>query len=212
MENETSRALVTLGAVALGWLLSTITGWGKENRQRRRIKVALLQEIQDIRLILLESKNTLEEALRITLQTGVYDAVPHQTPTHIYKNHFHVVAPYLNLSQRMSFGRIYALVDETNKQYRSINAAFDDVRYAPESPELDAKYIRLGSLIQGSYFNVCCAIAAINHHTQHKKNIPSVTQDDEDALEAQIESNIDQIKKIASGFPDRGRQTRKGPR
>jgi hypothetical protein len=103
MSNETSRAMITLAAVALGWLLGTFTGLFKELWTRRRIRRAMIQEIQDIRFMFLEGKPILEEALRITLQTGIYDGLPHQTPTHIYTNHFHVIAPHLKLGERFSF-------------------------------------------------------------------------------------------------------------
>lgn len=130
MRDETARSIVTLLAVTLGWVLGTFTSWIRQRHKRRQVRLALIQEIEDTRLIFLESKATLEEALRITLQTGVYHAVPHQTPNHIYKNHFHLVAPYLKLTERMSFNRIYAFVDETNQQYRSINSALDELRFA----------------------------------------------------------------------------------
>src|SRR2546421_626649 len=107
MSEETSRAIITLSAVALGWLLGTGTSWFREFWTRRRIRRALLQEIEDLRLMFLEAKTILEEALRITLQTGVYDGLPHQAPNHIYKNHFHVIAPHLSLAERLSFNRIY---------------------------------------------------------------------------------------------------------
>lgn len=181
--------LVTLGAVALGWLLGETTGWFKSKKRITVLKKALFEEIQDALPLLRRNQLTLEEIIQLATIKYLPEDSPVPVPTHIYGKHFAEISVYLSRSERVSYNSIYNLINAYHDQTKKIAA----LRMACLSDKTKIKeYLET---IEAVYYNASMAIWQINYHIRHgsRINVTSVSDKDAKVIDDEITEKLIKI-------------------
>jgi len=167
--------LVTLGAVALGWVLGETTGWFKNKQRINNLKKALFEEIQDALSWLKRNQLTLEKTIQLATKEYLSEDGPVSVPTHIYAKHFPEISVYLSRSERVSYNSIYNLINISHDQAKKIEA----LRMAClRDKTKEREYLET---LDAAYHNLSMAIWQINYHVKHGSHIDIERLSGEDA-------------------------------
>ena len=174
--------LVTLGAVALGWILGETTGWLKSKRKVNNLKNALFEEIKDGLSWLERNQLTLEKIIQLIVLNHYAEEAPVPVPTHIYDTHFPEISVHLTRSERISYNSIYNLIRISQEQVNNI------VRLRINCISDGSKKKEYSETLEAAYRNVSMAIWQIEYHLHHGSKI------DTDRLSGDVAKQIE--KKI----------------
>lgn len=182
-------SLVTLGAVALGWLLGETTGWFKSKKRITVLKKALFEEIQDASSWLRRNQLTLEEIIQLSTIEYLSEVSPVSVPVHIYDKHFPEISVYLSRSERISYNSIYNLINISYDQIKKIRA----LRSACLSDKTKIKeYLET---LDAAYYNISMAIWQINRHINYGSqiNVDNLSGEDAKVIDDEIKEKLIKI-------------------
>lgn len=165
---ETITQIVTLLAVVLGALLGVGIDFIRKQIEIRRIKRAIIQELEDCRAWLLRNKLTVEHLIQLSVLKQEMNERPVPVPTHIYTTHYAAVAVRFNKHERVSINSIHNLIRYTDKQAEQLEQLIHESLSSERNEKRDEK-IRF--LLAGLHGNINLAVVQISDHLAYKEDL-----------------------------------------
>lgn len=157
--------VITLGAVAIGWVLGETSGWFKKRYSVRNLKKSLFLEIEDCHSWLLRNQITLEHLIQLAVLKEVGEFGPVEVPTYIYDNHIPQILPHLSRSERISYISIYNLIRSSHKDSIKLRELGQKVNSA------DFEIKEFSSILEAVFYNTSLAIFQIQYHLDNTSTL-----------------------------------------
>lgn len=186
-----------VGLVILGAALGKAIDVYIQNRRIGNLKIAILEEIEDIKERLLLICRAYERAIQIFALGGFSNDIPLKLSNPIFKKHYSDIAIRLGASQRKSLSLIDSYIEV-------INSGIDKIEKAhPGTAENISEEIlnKWGELLKAHYRNVASAYWHVSYHLSNKE-FPSLDGEGSEvhkAYLAQEESTKQHIIKLIKG-------------
>lgn len=204
MNESTQKALLSLLSVIVGWFLAQgttlISTWWKT----RRLKKALLTELDDVAHRLAMVERFYGRKLQIYALDGVEVDATVKLTNPIYSKYYPEICFKLNRAQRSSYELIHGYVEIINSGLDRI--AELSLSIAKEKKELnEQRFEEYGDAVKAQFHNVQILFWHLEFHHKHKRN-PEIggleSQSYRDLLKTMDESDkkIEDIIEQAKGL------------
>jgi hypothetical protein len=160
--------VITLLAVVVGASLGVGIDLIRKKCETRRIKRAIIQELEDCRAWLLRNKLTVEHLIQLSVIKQEFNNRPVPVPTHVYTDHFASVAIYFNKHERVSINSIHNLIRYADKQAEQLEQLIQESLSNGANEKRDEK-IRV--LLAGLHGNINLAVVHISNHLAYRENL-----------------------------------------
>jgi hypothetical protein len=160
--------IVTLLAVVVGAALGVGIDFIRKKLEIRRVKLAIVQELEDSRAWLLRNKLTVEHLIQLSVLKQELNQCPVPVPTQIYANNYASVAIYFNKHERVSINAIHNLIQYADKQSGQLEQLIQESLSNKADEKRDEK---TRVLLAGLHSNINLAIIHISNHIAYKKDL-----------------------------------------
>ena len=167
------KLIIALISAVVALFIGQIVSYIKHRINKRRTKIALFSELQDI-------ESSIESAIAITrrkLEMNIRmihsGTMPLQVGSYIFDNYYKEVVSELNSSQRRSYQLIHHYIKEINATINHLNEKITETseRHFLNPGSIDAKHKRLWFDRLASFYEVLCITQwHISHHKQNEEN------------------------------------------
>ena len=184
-----AELILPLVGVILGWILGEGTHWLREVFRRRRLRKALLVELEDLGSWLDRARRENETALRATANLKLPASLSLAIPTHVYDKYFAEISPWLSRSERFSYASIFGLVREINGRYAQAG------EWISESTEDNFRIREVHRALVSAYENTETARWQVQYHLRNKRSldIRKVQDSEVRELEEQIREGLNAV-------------------
>jgi hypothetical protein len=129
------RELVTIAAVAFGWLLAQITDVIRWMYASRKLRQGLLYELKDIDAQLERILHIHARQIQIYALRGVEPCAALPAPNMFFHQYFRDAFPYLNREQRLSYQLVHSSIDALNAKNERLGQWIEDVNPSRKAQE-----------------------------------------------------------------------------
>ncbi|WP_271272392.1 hypothetical protein [Aliamphritea hakodatensis] len=112
---DTNKLFIGLASVGAGWVLAQFTSVAKDWLYTRKVKIALLEELDELKEELDRTIIILSRQLQIHAIKGIDNGVATPLSNHIFSNYYKDAVLSLNKQQRISYQLINTLVCNLNE-------------------------------------------------------------------------------------------------
>jgi hypothetical protein len=170
MSENWEKFIQSIILILIGAFLGQATSLFQEWRNNRRLKKALIYELEYLQDYLIELQITYKATLKIYSQKTIDSTLPLKIAHPIYSNHYKDVCHKLNKYQRQSYDLIHGLIEKLNnridEQSEITETLYRDyLKHGDWNKEFFSWW---GEIIASQYLNVITLEWCVNYHLHNK--------------------------------------------
>jgi hypothetical protein len=181
-----------LVGVSVGWGLGQATEWWRQLHIARRYRLAIYVELRDAHSTLKTRIGILRHILESFIENQTLDGLPSDIKFPIFESHFANVSLHFTESERLSFGHLYARVEELNSKFSIMRSCWD-FQSGVEDKDRD-NLRKIIQIAEGSYIDAREIDAMIELLIKKQKRFDIRDKEDEERLNRVGVQATDEIK------------------